>query len=278
MKSINLFYLLILLFLSTISYSQTADWNNAAGNDYSEEHLGLNIDDISTINPATIELPLTIFGTSILGSSPVIDLPGIRFSTFLSDDELFEESNLLIDILGGRNLTIISQVDNNNPVDMLGISPSGIVTTYNRIEDGNGPGRFGIGTNGNFEIFMGSLNSSFVAKPNGEFLFGNHAYHPAPSVVKVYGELRVAHKIYANEIEVQDPVTMADYVFESDYDLKTIKEVSAYIDKNKHLPGIPTAKEFAENGYSVSDMDRMLLEKIEELTLYVIQLEAKINE
>jgi hypothetical protein len=64
-----------------------------------------------------------------------------------------------------------------------------------------------------------------------------------------------------------------DYVFENDYDLMPLDSVATYIANNKHLPNLPSAEEMHEKqNYSVSDMDVKLLEKIEELTLYVIQL------
>ena len=58
----------------------------------------------------------------------------------------------------------------------------------------------------------------------------------------------------------------------------SIKEIDKYIDENKHLPDVPWAEEFKENGYSVGQMDDLLLRKIEELTLYIIDLQKQINE
>lgn len=68
---------------------------------------------------------------------------------------------------------------------------------------------------------------------------------------------------------------VADYVFEENYDLKDLSEVEGYIKENKHLPGIPSASEIEENGVSLSKMTNLLLEKIEELTLHMIQLEKE---
>lgn len=67
----------------------------------------------------------------------------------------------------------------------------------------------------------------------------------------------------------------ADYVFDDNYNLKSLSEVEAYINENKHLPGIPSAAEIAKNGMNVSEMTNMLLEKIEELTLHMIRLEKE---
>ena len=67
----------------------------------------------------------------------------------------------------------------------------------------------------------------------------------------------------------------ADFVFEDDYSLMSLNELDNYIKVNKHLPEIPTTQEVEENGISVGEMNAKLLQKIEELTLYVIELQKK---
>ena len=62
-----------------------------------------------------------------------------------------------------------------------------------------------------------------------------------------------------------------DFVFEKEYKLRTLEEVENYISKNKHLPEIPSEPEVAENGINLGEMDAKLLQKIEELTLYLIE-------
>ncbi|MBM3435054.1 MAG: hypothetical protein FJY07_02425 [Bacteroidetes bacterium] len=57
-----------------------------------------------------------------------------------------------------------------------------------------------------------------------------------------------------------------------------MKQIEAFINRHKHLPGIPSEKEVLEKGINVGEMNALLLQKIEELTLYVIELEKKINE
>jgi len=73
-------------------------------------------------------------------------------------------------------------------------------------------------------------------------------------------------------------VPSADYVFEKDYKLHSIEEVAEYVKENKHLPDVPSAKDFKENGYKIGDMDNLLLQKIEELTLYIIEQQKQIKE
>ena len=69
----------------------------------------------------------------------------------------------------------------------------------------------------------------------------------------------------------------ADFVFEENYDLRPIKEVKAFIEKNNHLPDVPSAKDVAANGIQVGEMNKILLRKIEELTLYVIEQSENID-
>jgi len=63
----------------------------------------------------------------------------------------------------------------------------------------------------------------------------------------------------------------SDYVFKPDYQLRSLAEVKAYIDKNQHLPEIPSAQEVANNGINLGEMNSLLLKKVEELTLYLIE-------
>jgi hypothetical protein len=69
----------------------------------------------------------------------------------------------------------------------------------------------------------------------------------------------------------------ADFVFEEDYPLPTISEIEEHIKINKHLVGIPSAGEMIKNGVRVGELQMKLLQKIEELTLYIIELRKDYN-
>jgi hypothetical protein len=84
--------------------------------------------------------------------------------------------------------------------------------------------------------------------------------------------LTVKGKILAGEVQIENVSNIPDYVFEEDYNLRSIAEVDSYIKENKHLPDVPSASELEENGYNIGDMNNILLKKVEELTLYVIDL------
>jgi hypothetical protein len=68
-----------------------------------------------------------------------------------------------------------------------------------------------------------------------------------------------------------------DYVFGEGYKLMSLNELKSYIAKNKHLPNVPNATEISENGIPLAEMNRVLLEKVEELTLYIIKMNEQIE-
>jgi len=65
----------------------------------------------------------------------------------------------------------------------------------------------------------------------------------------------------------------SDFVFKSDYQLRSLKEVETFINENGHLPDIPSDEEVITNGVNVGEIQSKLLQKIEELTLYLIEME-----
>lgn len=91
-------------------------------------------------------------------------------------------------------------------------------------------------------------------------------------------KLTVAGTTHAEEVIVDLMTTVPDYVFEDGYELKPLKEIENYIEVNKHLPDIPSAKEVKENGMNVGEMQSKLLKKIEELTLYMIKMQKENTE
>lgn len=90
-------------------------------------------------------------------------------------------------------------------------------------------------------------------------------------------ELTVNGKILAKEIEVVSQI-QSDFVFEMDYELMPLYEVERFVKENKHLPEIPSMHEFAEKGQNLAEMQDLLLRKIEELTLHIINQQKEIDE
>ncbi len=90
-------------------------------------------------------------------------------------------------------------------------------------------------------------------------------------------KLAVEGSIGAREIKVEAS-GWSDFVFENNYELRTLEEVEEHINENGHLPEIPSEDEVAENGINLGEMDAKLLQKIEELTLYMIQMNKEMAE
>ena len=91
-------------------------------------------------------------------------------------------------------------------------------------------------------------------------------------------KLTVSGDIHAEEVRVDLTVPGPDYVFEEDYDLPTLKSLQNYIHENKHLPEVPSAEEMEANGIDLGEMNMLLLKKVEELTLYVLELKKENNQ
>ncbi|MEO9802541.1 MAG: hypothetical protein ABJF04_04800 [Reichenbachiella sp.] len=90
-------------------------------------------------------------------------------------------------------------------------------------------------------------------------------------------KLAVEGTIGAREIKVE-ATGWSDFVFENDYELRTLEEVEEHIAKKGHLPEIPNKAEVTENGINLGEMNAKLLQKIEELTLYLIEQNKEIQE
>ena len=141
-------------------------------------------------------------------------------------------------------------------------------------------------SSGKIEIWNGTAGSSIklVARANGHIEF----FTNSTSRMSIHDEfvelgnpntivgLKVHGKIDAEEIEVH-VLGWSDFVFGKDYKLKPLNEVEDFIIEHGHLPDVPSETEVLENGINVAAMNALLLQKIEELTLYVIELEKKIE-
>ena len=89
-------------------------------------------------------------------------------------------------------------------------------------------------------------------------------------------KLAVNGNIRAREIKVEAS-NWPDYVFEEGYQVETLQKLESYIKTNKHLPGMPAAKEVETNGIAVSEMLKLQQQKIEELTLHLIEKDKQVD-
>ncbi|KFF09182.1 hypothetical protein [Chryseobacterium luteum] len=119
----------------------------------------------------------------------------------------------------------------------------------------------------------GVWEGMFSLKANGKLLIGNYSQYPSCSDCNDY-RVFIQNGIRTEKVKVDIASAngWADYVFKKDYKLNSLESVEKHIEEKGHLPNIPSAQEVMKNGINLGEMDAKLLEKIEELTLYVIQL------
>lgn len=95
--------------------------------------------------------------------------------------------------------------------------------------------------------------------------------------IRETGDATFDGKLTVKEIEVK-PKVWADHVFSDDFNLQGLSQLEDFITANNHLPGVPTAGEVQERGLNLGEMNAILIQKIEELTLYIIEQEKRISE
>lgn len=137
----------------------------------------------------------------------------------------------------------------------------------------SGSGAWQVGTNNSGS---GTQNNQFYIFDNGyRFTVQAGTGNVGIGTTTPQSKLAVNGKITCKEVEV----TLSgfpDYVFETDYNLMSLKEIEAFIALNGHLPNVPSAAEVEENGLGLGEMNKILLEKVEELTLHAIESEKRI--
>jgi hypothetical protein len=168
----------------------------------------------------------------------------------------------------GQRLTvqgvIRSQRSSSNYVNNFFVSGDG--NCYMNYAGGSTSSRIGFQVDGGSKVSIYN-NGNFVVHSGNLGIGYNDPKH----------KLSVAGTISATEVKVSTTPN-SDFVFEPEYQLRPLEEVDAFIRENKHLPDIPSAAEFKENGVGLGEMDNMLLQKIEELTLYVIEQKKELIE
>ncbi|QHS56419.1 hypothetical protein GWR56_13055 [Mucilaginibacter sp. 14171R-50] len=107
-------------------------------------------------------------------------------------------------------------------------------------------------------VRYGSVGIGTIAPPTGYKLAVNGSVIATAVTVQMYGE-------------------WPDYVFKKDYKLLPLTEVKNYIDRNQHLPDMPSEQEIAANGLNLGELSKVLTKKVEELTLYLIEKEKELN-
>jgi hypothetical protein len=144
------------------------------------------------------------------------------------------------------------------------------------------------GVDPNIGFYQNGVNKSFLSQSGTELFMGNNVgrIHLDGTQVAIGAvnanagayKLTVSGKIICEEVKVELYANWPDYVFDEEYQLTSIHELRSFISTNNHLPNIPKASEIATEGLDLGEMNRKLLEKVEELTLYIIQLQDQIDD
>src|ERR1035437_745990 len=109
----------------------------------------------------------------------------------------------------------------------------------------------------------------------GQLLLGNK--QPNGYTFKGTRTLNVLGGIIVDSVRIAPSGTWSDYVFNNDYPLRPLSELDKFIKENKHLPNVPSSSELAAYGIELGAMNAKLLEKIEELTLYILQQQKEVE-
>ena len=145
---------------------------------------------------------------------------------------------------------------------------------------------------GNSDLYWGTrfereASSGFKIQMAGTSTLGSHSFVDALTILNNGNigigttttgshKLAVEGSIGAREVKVEAS-GWSDFVFEKDYELRPLEEVEEYITENHHLPEIPSEAEVTEKGINLGEMNAKLLQKIEELTLYLIEQNKRMN-
>ena len=266
--------------------------------------IGENVEEISEV---VVERPLRVRNQEDNGV--ILHLDGTRdwqFKNYFTtpDSSSSAALQLVNSDVGNKDFLIDTDgaigIGTNNPQAKVDIKPQSISGNLLRFsidrpwlfeEEGSGSSSTlvlkSVNDKKNFMIKspLGTLNAQFrVSDTTSEnrisFVPDGGVVHIGHGTWDVPGNhiLAVGGKGIFEEVNIRTPITSyPDYVFEKDYDLMKMEDLQAYIKKNKHLPGVPSVDEFKENGetIAVGDMSVTLLEKVEELTLYMLQLKEE---
>ncbi|MBV6646047.1 MAG: hypothetical protein KI790_11400 [Cyclobacteriaceae bacterium] len=203
--------------------------------------------------------------------------------------------NQLLEVIKHQNASTRVQITNNNNASSqetgLTVMSQGVgfdILSYNssrpenlmglprakgvflRTHSGSPADRLAIGTGSSAPMHFATADVvRMTINPNGNIGVGTQTTGSH--------KLAVEGSIGAREIKVEAN-GWSDFVFENDYNLRTLEEVEQHISEKGHLPEIPSEAEVAENGINLGEMNAKLLQKIEELTLYMIDVNKRVNQ
>ncbi|QEM09135.1 DUF4200 domain-containing protein [Mucilaginibacter rubeus] len=177
------------------------------------------------------------------------------------------------DIKWGPGSTGMLVSDVNGGIELGPVSSTGAVPYFDF--------HFGSGTSQDYNVrLQNSANNEFTIQTNS----GGTVFAVTGSTVGIGTTDTKGYKLGVNGSMIATSVTVklygswADYVFKPTYKLPSLSAVKSYIQQHRHLPEIPSAEEIEKDGLNVGEMNKLLMKKVEELTLYAIENEQKDKE
>lgn len=213
---------------------------------------------IGTTGP-TARLHLVGSGVSIDGGN----------SISINNNDLAIQANT-----GGRSTTSGAQLEFVIPANTDGSNAWGqarIITVAGNTSNGNATGKMILGTRRSFDK-LGTGAQWYY----GNDLIIDGAGNVGVGTLTPDQKLSVNGTVHAKSVVI-DLNGWSDYVFKKDYRLPALNEVKSYIRENRHLPGVPSEAEMIKAGLDVSEANKLLLKKMEEMTLYMIEAKEEIT-
>jgi len=300
------------LLLVLTCFCASAQWSNVSPSIHYlySGNVGIGIDTPS------VKLEVAGSGSSTIkiGASSLSTLGAIQFSTtkaFVAANHNLYGGNVDNSFYINRPSGGVLHFREANGTDQMTIKSGGNVgigvpNPSTALEvDGNGTATIRIGpssltnfgaiqfngstfSSANHNLYGGSDNTLYINRPSGGLIRFREANGSDQMVIQAGGNvgigtanpdqlLSVKGIIHTQEVLI-DLTGWSDYVFNNNYKLRPLSDVQSFINKNHHLPEVPSSAEIEENGLKVGEMNKILMKKIEELTLYLIQQNKRIEQ
>jgi hypothetical protein len=205
--------------------------------------------------------------------------------SWYSDESSIGQDYLTNDLVLKSNKKIILDAELSGGAKVLGaleVTGDVVCSQYSKL---TGLTQLGIGTT----TPQATLHVAGDMIVDGDFMFGSTTssrdffFGSKVSMGISLSNLPGNYRLYVKDgiltesvkVALSNTSDWADYVFEEDYKLMPLSEVRSYIQTNKHLPNVPSSEEMVESGLDLAKMDAKLLEKVEELTLYLLELKEE---
>ncbi|RBL94004.1 hypothetical protein DF182_16115 [Chitinophaga flava] len=245
------------------------------------KYLAVSIQNSSTLTEFSFTGYIQYPAFEIVKESQVSEV-----ALFRSGDPVTIAGNLVVDDNGSK---IPTGDDLSMNAVIVNTSKSGAITvaaptTQESIFAGHHMTFFSPNFQGGMGISIGQHNSGFIqafsnTTENGSLFLNPNGGGVGIGVHDTKGyRLAVAGSMIAERVVVKNYQNWPDFVFAKNYQLPSLQEVEAYVNTHQHLPGIPSAAAVKEKGIDLEEMNSKLLQKVEELTLYLIQLDKENKE